>query len=123
MRTDRIAELLRTEIASRLARELSMVGAPMVSVTRVVVAPNLAYADVFILPVDPNLPLGQALNKAKHAIPRIQRELAGEVELRRMPRLRLRIDQGQRHEDHINEILERIKREQRAESREQEPES
>lgn len=111
MRTDRIAELLRTEIGARLGRELAAIGAPLISVTRVVVAPNLSTADVYFLPVDPALPPGQALNRAKKVIPGIQRELAGELALRRMPRLRLRVDEGQRYEDHINELLEKIRRE------------
>lgn len=116
-RTDRIAELLRTEIATRLAQALAGTNAPLVSVTRVDVAPNLATANVYILPVDPQLPPGKALNGAKHAIPGIQRDLAGVLSLHRMPRLRLRIDEGQKYENHINAILDTIKKGQQGSSR------
>lgn len=110
-RIEQVESLLTREVARRLTRELAASRTPLFAVTRVRVSPDLSVADVYLLPVDPAVPPGTVLNGVKRALPRVQREIAAELTMRRAPRLRVRIDAGQQHADRIDELLAQVKRE------------
>lgn len=107
-RLQRVNTLLQGEISFLLQRELGAIDTMLISVTRVRVSPDLSVADVFVTPVDPTLPPGQALNHAKKVLPRVQRAIAERIELRRIPRLRLRVDEGKREMDRLEELFAQI---------------
>lgn len=111
-RLQRVAALLETEVGTLLQRELSQIDGLLVSVTRVRVSPDLSVADVFITPVDPGVEPGHALNHAKKVLPRVQRGIAERVELRRTPHLRLRIDEGKKVQDRLDQLFAQIRAEQ-----------
>lgn len=108
-RTERVDELLRTEVSRLFVRLCAGSDTPLFSVTRVRVAPDMSVADVYVIPLDAATPPGQVLNKAKKLLPEMQRELAGVLTMFRTPRLRLRIDEGVRYEQHIEGLLRQAK--------------
>jgi len=107
-RLERVGAPLQGEISLLLQRELSAIDTMLISVTRVRISPDLSVADVFVVPVDPTVPLGHALNHAKKVLPRVQRAIAERIELRRIPRLRLRVDEGKREMDRLEELFAQI---------------
>jgi len=104
-RVDRVQELLRAEAGRLLMLELAGTGTPLFSITRVRVSPDLSVADIFFIPVDASVSPGAVLNGAKHALPKVQRALAQELSMFRVPHLRLRVDKGLQYEQHIEELL------------------
>lgn len=93
-RTQRIAELLRGEIARILREEATDPRLPLVSVTRVDVAPDLTHALVFwsALGVDDEEAAAEAEAGLESAAPFLRRRLARELSLKRVPELRFRYD-------------------------------
>ncbi len=110
-RLEQVSELLRSEAAAEISRALAETNGTLVSITRVWIAPDLSCADLFVLPVNPNDAPGKALNAVKKVLPRVQRSLAGRLELRRTPRLRVRVDDGQLAENKMDDLLGRLRRE------------
>lgn len=94
LRTERIAEQLRAEIARVLHQELTDPRVGLVTLTRVDVSPDLCNAIVFWSPLeseggaDPET-IGEGLASAAGFI---RRRVAGALSLRRMPELRFRHD-------------------------------
>ena len=109
-RLERVNSLLREEITRRLIEELRGTDAPLFTVTRVSASPDLSVADVFVLPDDPAVAPGKAMNAVKKVLPRIERAIKPLVAFHRMPRLRARVDEGAQHQQRIEEILDKINR-------------
>jgi ribosome-binding factor A len=93
-RTERIADLLREEIAQVLRREASDPRLALVTLTRVDVAPDLSHALVFWSALE--LPRGEPLESVQEgldaAAPFLRGCLARSLSLKRTPRLDFRYD-------------------------------
>jgi len=94
LRTRRIGEQLRGEIARLLREEATDTRLAMVTLTRVDVAPDLSHALVFWSMVDLNEnPDVESIEEALERAARfLRRRIAQELPLRRAPELRFRHD-------------------------------
>ena len=90
-RTQRIAELLKGEIARLLIEDVTDPRIALVTLIRVDVAPDLSHAVVFWSALD-STALDRIEDGLESAAPFLRRRLARELPLRRMPELRFRHD-------------------------------
>lgn len=94
LRTERIGEQLRAEIARILAHDATDPRIGLVTLTRVDVAPDLSHALVFwsALDIKGDHPPDEVADGLESAAGFIRRELARRLSLRRIPALRFRRD-------------------------------
>jgi ribosome-binding factor A len=93
-RSERIAELVREELARVLREEVADPRLALVTLTRVDVAPDLSHALVFWSALDASgeRPLEPVQEGLEGAAPFLRGRLAGSLSLRRTPELRFRHD-------------------------------
>ena len=119
IRPERVANLMRREIADILANELRdpRLGA-MVSVTDVEVTGDLSFARVFVsvLATDPER--DRTLDGLARAAGYIRRALAPRLGLREVPELRFLLDESLAKGARVDELLRRIERGEKLEEEE-----
>ncbi len=93
-RTNRVNELLREEISELVQREIKdpRLGDGLISVTEVVVSPDLRHATVFISQLGGNPDHTEVLTALQHAAHFMHGELVRRLALRRVPDLAFRYD-------------------------------
>ena len=103
-RSERVAGLLRRELADILRREIEPEQPSLISLTDVEVSRDLAHAQVYIsvLDIERAGEVMQMLSEAKGAI---RHELAGRVRLRIVPELRFLHDTASESGQRIEQLL------------------
>jgi ribosome-binding factor A len=107
-RPDRVADQLRGELASLLAREVHDPGIGFVTLTRVQVSPDLQLARVFYTA------LGDAKSRAateralERAAPFLRRQIGSRLRLKRTPELVFFYDDSIAGQDRIEQILNEL---------------
>lgn len=91
-RTDRIAELLRAEIAETLRRDVSDPRVRLVTITKVDVAPDLSQAIVFWSVLGDDVDLGEVQSGLEGAAGYVRGKVAKKSTQRRTPRFDFRHD-------------------------------
>jgi ribosome-binding factor A len=105
-RTERLGDLIRTELASLLLRELRDPRVKLATVTSVRVSPDLRHADVRISALGSEPERAATIAALIHARGFLRRELAQRLSLRVTPELKFHLDRGAEHSQRINELLE-----------------
>ena len=103
VRTERIADRIRQELAEILIRDISDPRLVGISITDVTVDRELAYAEVYFSTLDGESKVADILAGFQHAQGFLRRELSHRIDLRVFPRLRF-------HWDPTSERAERIER-------------
>jgi len=110
-RPDRVADQIRGELASLLAREVHDPGIGFVTLTRVQVSPDLQLARVFYTA------LGDAKSRAtteralERAAPFLRRQIGARLRLKRTPELAFFYDESIAGQDRIEQILNELQKE------------
>jgi ribosome-binding factor A len=91
-RTERVAELLRGEIARVLHRDAQDPRLALVTLTRVDLAPDFSNAGVFWSTLDPKHEIDDIQAALESAAPFLRARISKSVQLKRMPELRFRHD-------------------------------
>jgi ribosome-binding factor A len=113
-RPDRVADQVRGELASLLAREVHDPGIGFVTLTRVQVTPDLQLARVFYTA------LGDAKTRAateralERAAPFLRRQIGARLRLKRTPELAFFYDESIAGQDRIEQILNELHQEDAA---------
>jgi ribosome-binding factor A len=107
-RTERVGDLLRTELAELIQREMRDPRVHLVTVTTVEVSADLRYASVGISALGDEQRRTEAVSALESARGFLRRELAGRLSLRVVPELRFRLDRGAEHSQRISELLDRL---------------
>lgn len=108
-RPDRVADQIRGELASMLARDVHDPGIGFVTLTRVRVSPDLQQARVLYTV------LGDAKTRAasdralQRAAPFLRRQLGTRLRLRRAPELKFIYDESIAGQDRIEQILNELR--------------
>jgi ribosome-binding factor A len=113
-RPDRVADQIRGEIASMLARDVHDPGIGFVTVTRVQLTPDLQHARVLYTALGDEktrVRSGQALQRAT---PFLRRQIGARLRLRRVPELRFVYDDSVAGQDRIEQLLDEIHRDEAA---------
>lgn len=106
-RTQRVAQLLKEEIAQLLQREVKDARIGLVTVTDVTVTRDLKYADVYVYVPDKDR-RAKALEGLTSAAGFIRSRLGRELRIRRMPELRFVMDRTQDQAARIHELLSEV---------------
>jgi ribosome-binding factor A len=104
-RPERVGEEIRQELAIILAREVHDPGVGFVTLTRVVVSPDLQQARVFYTIIGDDKARRETARALDRATPFLRRQIGSRVRLRRVPELRFEFDRGVEHQDRIERIL------------------
>ena len=103
---ERIASIIRKNIAEIIQFEVKDPHLGFVSIPEVRVSKDFSYATVYVSfikdeDIEPSL---EVLNKAKGFI---RSELASKLDTRRVPEIRFVLDEGYKREERINELLKK----------------
>lgn len=104
-RLERVASLLRAEIATIVTQELNDPALGFVTITEVQVAPDLRAAKVSVSVVGEAADEARAMAVLRRARKHIQAETARRVRLRTMPSLAFQIDDGVKKSVRIAALL------------------
>lgn len=117
MRTTRVGELLRAEIAELLLREVKdpRIGRGMVTITEVQVSPDLRRAVVYVSHLGTDEERDEALAGLRHSAPFLHRELVHRLSLRNVPELVFRFDPSIERGARLAELIQRVSAERRGE--------
>lgn len=108
-RMRQVNELLRSELALQIQREVDLPEGVVVSVTKVKTSPDLRNASVLISIV-PDNQSGTVLSLLKKRMKHIAGSVAPKLNLRTFPRLRIKIDEQERGAAHIEALLDSLKK-------------
>ena len=109
IRPEKVAHLMRREVADILERKLRDPGlVSTVTVTDVQVTHDLSFAKIFVTVLGDSAARTQAMDALKRATGFVRHELGDRLELREVPELRFEydvsLDRGQRVEDLLRKI-------------------
>ncbi len=111
IRPERVAQLMKREIAAIVARELRDPRlSTLVSVTDVEVTQDLSFARVFVSVLEGGMDREQALRGLAHAAGFVRHQLAPRLGLREVPELRFVLDTSIERGARVEELLKRIER-------------
>jgi len=107
-RPDRVADLIRAEVTTMIARELHDPGIGFVTVTRVQVTNDLQHARVFYT----SLGDAEARKNTARALERaegfMRRQIGQRLRLRRTPEIDFEFDTSIGHQDRVEQLLKEI---------------
>jgi ribosome-binding factor A len=104
-RPDRVADQVRAEVSSMIARDLHDPGIGFITITRVQVSPDLHHARVYYTAMGDQAARtasGKALERASSFM---RRQIGQRLRLRRAPELSFVFDESIAHQDRITQLL------------------
>ena len=108
-RPDRVADQIRGEVASMLARDVHDPGIGFVTITRVRVTPDLQHARIHYTSLgDDNARANTARALARAAV-FLRRQIGSRLRLKRVPELEFLYDESIAGQDRIEQILHNIR--------------
>ena len=107
-RTERVADLIRREMADLLMRKLRDPRLSFVSVTAVEVSGDLSSARIFLSSLDGMEKRQEIVKVLTHAAPFLRHELAPRLGLREVPELRFSYDESIERGARVEDLLRRI---------------
>jgi ribosome-binding factor A len=111
-RLERLNGLFREELSNLLLRQLKDPRlAQFVSITRVIISPDLSHARVFVSVMGSEEEKASTLEGLTAAANYLRRELNNRISLRRMPELSFRRDDSLEQGAHVLDLLNQISEE------------
>ena len=107
-RPDRVADQLRGELASLLARDVHDPGIGFVTLTRVQVSPDLQIARVFYTALGDDKTRAASRKALERAAPFLRRQIGARLRLKRTPELTFVYDDSIAGQDRIEQILNEL---------------
>ena len=108
LRTDRVADQLRSELATLLAREVHDPGIGFVTLTRVNVSPDLQQARVWYTALGDEKSRANTARALERVAPFLRRQIGGRLRLKRAPELKFVYDESVAGQDRIEQILNEL---------------
>src|SRR3982750_590927 len=103
-RPDRVADQIRGEVASMLAREVHDPGIGFVTITRVQVSPDLQLARVLYTVLGDEKSRANSAKALERAIPFLKRQIGSRLRLKRVPELKFHYDEAVAGQDRIDQL-------------------
>jgi len=107
-RPDRVADLIRAEVTTMIARELHDPGVGFVTVTRVEVSPDLQHARVFYTSLGDQTARTNTARALDRATGFMRRLIGKRLQLRRTPEIQFTFDESIGHQDRVEQLLREI---------------
>ena len=116
LRTDRVADQLRSELATLLAREVHDPGVGFVTLTRVQVSPDLQQARVWYTALGDEKSRANTARALDRVAPFLRRQIGGRLRLKRAPELKFVYDEAVAGQDRIEQILNELHAQERTDA-------
>jgi ribosome-binding factor A len=107
-RPDRVADQIRAELGSLLAREVHDPGIGFVTITRVQMTPDLQQARVFYTSLGDEGARRNSGRALERAAPFLRRQIGSRLRLKRVPQLTFLFDEAVAGQDRIEQLLHEI---------------
>ena len=107
-RTDRVEDLLRSELATLIQREMRDPRVALTTVSGITVSRDLSHAEVRISVLGEDDRREESLEALVKAKGFLRRLLSQRIRLRTVPELEFKLDRGAEHSQRISEILEEL---------------
>src|SRR5918992_3570021 len=105
-RPDRVGDQIRQELSEMLSRgDIHDPGIGFITLTRVVVSPDLQLARVFYTSLGDEKARKETSKALTRATPYMRRQVGGRLRLRRVPEFEFRFDHAIEHQDRIEQII------------------
>jgi ribosome-binding factor A len=104
-RPDRVADQIRSEIASLLTRDVHDPGVGFVTLTRVTVTPDLQHARVHYTSLGDEKARAATGRALERAAPFLRRQLGSRLRLKRVPELQFIYDESIAGQDRVERLL------------------
>jgi ribosome-binding factor A len=108
-RPDRVADQIRHELATMLAREVHDPGIGFVTITRVQMTPDLQHARVYYTALGDDRARRESDRALHRAIPFLRRQIGSRLRLKRVAELEFLYDQSIAGQDRIEQLLSEIR--------------
>jgi ribosome-binding factor A len=122
-RIQKIEERIFEELSTILLMEVSDPRLETVSITKVRVDRELAFANIYVSSLEGSESSDEILEGLKHAGGYLRRELAHRIDIRHTPRLRFYWDPSPEHADRIDRLIDSLHQEQQPTESEEDQES
>jgi ribosome-binding factor A len=119
-RPDRVADLIRSELATLLVRDVHDPGIGFVTLTRVQLSPDLQQARVRYTTLGDDKARATTAKALERATPFLRRQIGSRLRLKRVPELKFDYDESVAGQDRIERLLSEIRREEAAQHTETE---
>jgi len=104
-----VADQIRSELATLLAREVHDPGIGFITLTRVQVTPDLQQARVYYTALGDDPTRRKSARALERAAPFLRRQIGSRLRLRRTPELTFVFDESVAGQDRIEQILDEIR--------------
>ena len=111
-RPERVADQIRAEVTTMIARDLHDPGVGFVTVTRVEVSPYLQHARVYYTSLGDATARKNTARALERAAGFMRRQIGQRLRLRRAPEIRFDFDESIGHQDRVEQLLKEIAGEQ-----------
>ena len=108
-RPDRVADQIRSEVASMLAREVHDPGIGFVTITRVTVTPDLQHARIHYTALGDDKARTNTAKALGRAAAFLRRQIGSRLRLRRVPELEFYYDESIAGQDRIEQLLNELR--------------
>lgn len=108
-RPDRVADRIRSELGSLLARDVRDPGIGFVTVTRVQVSPDLQLARVYYTVLGDEKTRQASGRAVERATPFLRRQIGSRLRLKRVPDLKFVYDEAIAGQDRIEQLLNELR--------------
>jgi ribosome-binding factor A len=108
-RPDRVADQIRGEVASMLARDVHDPGIGFVTITRVQVTPDLQHARIHYTALGDDKARANTAKALVRATVFLRRQIGSRLRLKRVPELEFLYDQSIAGQDRIEQLLNSIR--------------
>jgi ribosome-binding factor A len=112
-RPDRVADLIRGELATLLTREVHDPGLGFVTITRVQVSPDLQQARVMYTALGDDKARAASTRAVERAVPFLRRQIGSRLRLKRTPELKFVYDDSIAGQDRIEQLLSELQQPRR----------
>jgi ribosome-binding factor A len=113
-RPDRVADQIRSELATLLVRDVHDPGIGFVTITRVQLSPDLQQARVRYTTLGDDKARTATAKALERATPFLRRQIGARLRLKRVPELKFDYDESIAGQDRIEQLLSEIRRDQAA---------
>ena len=121
-RPERVADQIRSELATLLGREVHDPGIGFVTLTRVQLSPDLQQARVRYTSLGDDKARTATARALERATPFLRRQIGSRLRLKRVPELKFDYDESIAGQDRIEQLLSDIRRDEAARNPETEQE-
>src|SRR5439155_15458727 len=108
-RPERVADQVRAEVSSMIARDLRDPGIGFVTITKVSVSPDLHHARVYFTTLGDPAARKRTLTALSRAGSFMRSQLGQRLRLRRAPELEFVFDESIAHQDRVEQLLQELR--------------